>query len=91
MWASSGNFSFKVEVSTSASFPASGKITFPEEGWTSDLSFWLGPEEWEVILRKAQTSGGHLFWRVRAKGKNEKVVFSDWRKFFFERPMLPEE
>jgi hypothetical protein len=84
MWASSGNFSFKVEVSPSASFPASETITFPEEGWTSDFSYWLRPEEWEVILRKAQASGGHLFWRVRAKGKNDEVVFSDWGKFFIE-------
>ena len=91
MWVSSGNFSFKVEVSTSVSFPVSETITFPEEGWTSDLSFWLQPEEWELILRKTQASGGHLFWRVLAKGKNDEVVFSDWRKFFIERPMLPEE
>jgi len=91
MWSSSGNFSFKVDVSTSTSFPASGTITFPEEGWTSDLSCWLGPEEWEAILRTAQASGGHLFWRVRAKGKNDELVFSDWRKFFIDRPLLPEE
>jgi hypothetical protein len=91
MWSSSGNFSFKVEVSTSASFPTSGTITFPGERWTSDLSFWLGPEEWELILRKAQASRGQFFWRVKAKRKNEEVVFSDWRKFFVERPMLPEE
>ncbi len=91
MWSSSGNFSFKVEVSASASFPASGTITFPKEGWSSDLSFWLRPEEWELILRKAQASGGYLFWRVRAKGKGEEEVFSDWRKFSIERPMLPEE
>jgi hypothetical protein len=91
MWSSSGNFSFKVEVSTSASFPASGTITFPEQGWTSDFSFWFRPEEWELILREAQASGGQLFWRVLAKGKNEEVVFSDWGKFFIERPILPEE
>jgi len=85
MWASSGSFSFKVDVSTSASFPASGTITFPEEGWTSDLSFWLRPEDWELILSKAQAPGGHLFWRVRAKGKNDEEVFSDWRKFFLDK------
>jgi hypothetical protein len=84
MWASSGSFSFKVDVSTSASFPASTTITFPEEGWTSNLSCWLRPEEWGLILSKAQASGGHLFWRVRAKGKHDEVVFSDWRKFFLD-------
>lgn len=91
MWSSSGNFSFKVEVSTSASFPASGTLTFPVHGWTSDLSFWLRPEEWELILRKAQESGGHFFWRVLAKGENEEVVFSDWGKFFIDKPLFPEE
>jgi len=82
-WTSSGNFSFKVDVSTSASFSASETITFPEEGWTSGLSFWLRPEEWEVILREAQASGGHLFWRIKAKSQDGRVICSDWRKIIF--------
>jgi len=84
-WTSSGNFSFKVDVSTNPSFPDSKTLSFPEEGWTSGLSLWLRPEEWELILRKAQASGGHLFWRIRAKSQDGEVVCSNWKRFIVEK------
>jgi len=83
-WSSFGSFSFKVEISTNPSFPDSGMLTFPEEGWLSGLSLWLRPEEWEIILSKAQQSGGQLFWRVKAKSQDGKVVYSNWRRFVIE-------
>jgi len=90
-WTSSGNFSFKVDVSTNPSFPDSKTLSFPEEGWTSGHSLWLRPEEWEVILRKARAAGGQLFWRVRAKSQDGRTIYSDWRRFVIEKHRLPEE
>jgi hypothetical protein len=83
-WTSSGNFSYKVDVSTNPSFPDSTTLSFPNEGWTSNISFWLRPEEWEMILWKAQQSGGQLFWRLRAKSQDGQVVCSNWKKFVID-------
>jgi len=80
-WASSGDFSFKVDVSTTPSFPDSKTLSFPEDGWVSSLSLWLRPEEWKIILRKARESSGQLFWRIRAKNQDARVACSDWKKF----------
>jgi len=83
-WSSSGSFSFKVEISSNPSFPDSGMLTFPEEGWLSGLSLWLRPEEWEMILRKAHESGGQIFWRVRTKGQDGREIFSDSKRFVID-------
>jgi hypothetical protein len=83
-WSSNGSYSYKVEISPNPSFAASETITFPEEAWTSGSSLWLIPREWEMVLRKAQQSGGQLFWRVRARSEDGREVFSDWKKFIIE-------
>jgi len=85
-WASSGGFYFKVEISMNPSFAASETLTFPEEGWITTNSLWLRPEEWEMVLKKAYESGGQLFWRVRAKNKDGREIFSDWRRYVIEKP-----
>jgi hypothetical protein len=90
-WTSSGDFSFKVDVSSNPSFSDSETISFPEEGWTSSISIWLRPEEWEMILKRAHASGEHLFWRVKAKSQDGQVVCSDWKRFIVEKNRLPEE
>jgi len=90
-WASSGNYSFKVEVSTSPSFPASETLSFPENGWTPSSSLWLRPDECEMVLSKNQRSRGQLFWRVRAKSEDGRVVYSEWRRFGIAEPLFPEE
>jgi hypothetical protein len=82
-WTSPDNFSYKVDVSTNPSFPDSITHSFPNEGWTSNISLWLRPEEWEMILWKAQQSGGQLFWRLRAKSQNGRVICSNSRKIIF--------
>ncbi len=83
-WASSGNNTYKVEISPNPSFPASETLTFPEEGWTTTNSLWLCPEEWEMVLSKAQQSGGQLFWRVRARSEDGREVFSGSRRFIID-------
>jgi len=83
-WASTGSLSFKVEISPSPSFPASETIAFPEEGWLSGLSLWLRPDEWEMVLRKAQQSGGQLFWRVRTKNEDGAEIYSDLKRIVLE-------
>jgi hypothetical protein len=83
-WSISGSNSFKVEISSNASFPSSETLSFPEEEWTSDFSLWFTPREWEMILRKAQKSGDQLFWRIRARGQNGKEVCSSSRRFIID-------
>jgi hypothetical protein len=90
-WTSSGSFSFKVDVSSNPSFSDSETLSFPDEGWVSALSLWVQPEEWETILRKAQESGGHLFWRIRAKSQDGRVISSDGKRFIVKNNRLPEE
>jgi metal-sulfur cluster biosynthetic enzyme len=90
-WASSGNFSFKVDVSKNPSFSDSETLSFPEEGWTSSISLWLRPEELEMILSKARESGGHLFWRIRAKSQDDRVFCSYWKRIIVENNRLPEK
>jgi len=90
-WASSGSFYFKVEISMDPSFPVSEWFAFPGEEWTNGHSLWLTPREWEMVLSKAQQSGGQLFWRVRAKNKDGREIFSDWKRFVIEKPSLLEE
>jgi len=79
------------EISTNPPFPASETLSFPEEGWESGNSLWLRPYEWEMVLRKAQSSGGQLFWRVRAKSTDGREIFSEWRRFLIEGPKVTEE
>ncbi len=83
-WASSGNYSFKVEISPNPSFPDSETFSFPKDGWISGDSLWLLPEEWETVLQKAQQSRGQLFWRVRAKGLDGIEVYSDLKRIVLE-------
>jgi len=90
-WASSSNYSFKVEISPSPAFPRSETLTFPESEWISGNSLWLAPREWEMVLNKAQSSGGQLFWRMKARNPEGKMTCSDWRRFLVEGPKLPEE
>ncbi|UCG70297.1 MAG: DUF2341 domain-containing protein [Thermoplasmata archaeon] len=90
-WASSSNYSFKVEISPNPSFPASETLAFPEEEWISANSFWLTPREWEMVLRKIQQSGGLLFWRVKTKNEDETVIYNKWRRFFIEDPKVTEK
>jgi len=90
-WICNGDFSFKVDISLNPSFSNSETFTFPEEEWVSNLSLWLRPEEWQMILRKAQESRGQLFWRIRAKSDDGRVVCSDWKRFVVEKDRLPEE
>jgi len=90
-WSSSERNSFKVEISSNPSFPSSETVSFPEEEWTSSNSLWLSPLEWEMVLRKATQSGGQLFWRIRARIKEGRVVSSDWQRFVVKRLVLPEK
>jgi len=90
-WSSTGSISFKVEISTNPSFTDSGMLTFPEARWTSGNSLWLTPREWEIVLSKAQQSGGQLFWRVRAKSQDGREIYSDWKRFGIGESRLPEE
>ena len=83
-WASSSNYSFKVEISPSLSFPASDTLSFPEEGWISGNSLWLAQKEREMVLRKAHASGGQLFWRVMAKSQDGRVIYSHWKRFILK-------
>ncbi len=83
-WSSSGSYSFKVEMSTHSSFPASDTLSFPEQGWTSDSSLWLSLREWKLVLSKAHQSGGKLFWRVKARSGEGRVICSDWKKFMID-------
>jgi len=85
-WASSGNYSYKIEISTNPSFPSSETLSFPEESWTSGLSLWIRHEQWEMILRKSQATGGQLFWRVIAMSEDGNIVYSNRRRFIIERP-----
>ncbi len=90
-WASSGNYSFKVEISSNPSFPASHTLSFPTEGWIHSSSLWLEPEDRDVLLRMARESGGQLFWRVRARSQDGRVLYSDWKRFVIENNRLPDE
>jgi len=90
-WASSSNYSFKVEISPSPSFSGSETFAFPEEGWIYGNSLWLTQREWGFVLRKAYASEGQLFWRVKAQGPDGREVFSNWKKFFIEDPKVTEE
>jgi hypothetical protein len=83
-WSNSGSYSYKVEISPSPSFLPSITLSFPEEELLYSNSLWLAPREWEMVLRKAQQSGGQLFWRVSAKSQEGKVVYSESRRFLFE-------
>jgi biopolymer transport protein ExbB len=89
-WISSGDFFFKVDVSAGPSFSDSETLSLPDEGWTSGLSLWLRPEEWEMIIRKSRSSGGQLFWRIRAKSQDGRVLGSDWKRFIIEKARLPD-
>jgi hypothetical protein len=90
-WASFSSCAFRVEISPNPSFSDSGMLSFPEEGWTSSNSLWLTPREWEMVLKKAQQSKGQLFWRVRARSLDGRVVFSNWKRFVIEKLNLLEE
>jgi len=90
-WSSSGNNSYQVEISPNPSFPDSETLSFPDFGWISGNSLWLRTEELEIVLKKAYESGGQLFWRVRAKSQDGRVVYSNWKKFSVENNRLPEE
>jgi len=90
-WSSTGCLSFKVEISTNPSFQDSGMFTFPEDGWTSSSSLWLRPDDWEMVLNKAQQSGGQLFWRVRTKSQDGREIFSAWKRFVIEEERLPDQ
>ena len=90
-WASSGNSSFKVEISPSPSFLNSETLSFPKQGWITANSLWLAPKDWAMVLRKAQQSGGQMFWRVRAKSQDGRVVYSEWRRFGIAEPLFPED
>jgi hypothetical protein len=83
-WASLSNYSFKVEISSNPSFHVSETLSFPEEGWVTTNSFWLFPEDWQIVLKKARGSGGQVFWRVKAKRLDGGVIYSDWKKFIIE-------
>ena len=90
-WSSSGSFYFKVEISMNPSFPGSETLSFPEDKWTKGHSLWLTPREWEIVLSKAQQSGGQMFWRVRAMRQDGRLVYSDWKRFIVEKERLPDE
>jgi hypothetical protein len=90
-WASCGNYSYKIEISSNPSFPAAETLSFPAEEWTSANSLWLAPREWEMVLNKARESGAQLFWRVRAMSQYGRLVYSDWKRFIVENNRLPEE
>lgn len=49
----------------------------------------MSPEEREVVLEKARENGGQLFWRVRAKGEDGRIVCSGFREMVFEKLLLP--
>jgi hypothetical protein len=83
-WSISESNSFKVEISPNPSFSSSETLSFPDEGWISDFSLWLSPVEWEMVLRKATQSAGQLFWRVRARSKEGREAYSDWKRFIIE-------
>ncbi|UCG70298.1 MAG: DUF2341 domain-containing protein [Thermoplasmata archaeon] len=89
--ASSSNYSFKVEISPSPSFPASETLTFPEEEWVYSNSLWLTPREWEMVFSEAQSSAGQLFWRVRAKSPDGRAIYSHWLRFTVWELKHPEE
>jgi hypothetical protein len=88
-WSSSGNYSYKIEISTNPSFPSSVTYSFPKGDWTSGLCLWIRPEQWEIILQKAQATGGQLFWRVCARSEDGSIVYSDRRRLVVGRPKLP--
>jgi hypothetical protein len=44
-----------------------------------------------MVLRKAQQSGGQLFWRVKAKSQDGREIISEWRRFVIEGPKTHEE
>jgi hypothetical protein len=90
-WASTDSYSYKVEISPSRSFMASNTFSFPDFGWISGNSLWLNQSELEMVLSKAQQSGGQLFWRVRAKSPDGREVYSNWRRFTVEGLKHPEE
>ncbi len=90
-WASAENYYFKIEISANPSFSASETITFPEEGWITTNSLWLRPEEWEMALNTARESEGRLFWRIRARSEDGRVVYSNWKRFLFEGPKFSKE
>ena len=87
-WSSPGNYSFTVEISPGPSFAASKTLAFPEGDWTSGLSLWIRPEQWEIVLRKAQATEGQLYWRVRAMSEDGSIIYSDRRRLVVERPKL---
>jgi len=89
-WTTSGNYSFKAEISPSPSFPASDTLSFPDDGWVSGNSLWVRPEEWEMVLKKAQESGGQLFWRVKTKN-GDRVICGDRRQLVIERTVMQKE
>jgi hypothetical protein len=90
-WSSTLFSFFKVDISTNPSFPDSETLSFPKGKWTSGLSLWIRPEQWESILRRAKESGGQIFWRVRAIGEDGSIIYSDRKRFVVERPKLPKE
>jgi hypothetical protein len=90
-WASSGNSSFKVEISPNSSFLNSETFSFPKQRWITANSLWLEPEDLEFILSKVRESGGQMFWRIRAKSQECREAFSEWRRFVIEGPKVPEE
>jgi len=52
---------------------------------------WLEPEELEFILSKVRKSRGQLFWRVRARSEDGRMVSSDSKRFAIEGSKIPKE
>ncbi|MFQ6070598.1 MAG: right-handed parallel beta-helix repeat-containing protein, partial [Candidatus Aminicenantales bacterium] len=80
-WKSFSYSSYKVEISSDPNFLDSETVSFPEEGWTYDSFFWPDEDEKAKILNMARKNGGHLFWRVRAKGDHNQPVCCSPEKF----------
>lgn len=90
-WRSLSHNYFKVDISFKTGFPDSDTLSFPKDGWTSNQYLLLRPEQWMMVLRRAQVMGGHLYWRVRAKGEDGHIFYSDSRELVFQDILLPKK
>ena len=89
-WRSANFSSFKVDLSFSESFLDSNTVSFPSDSWTADQYLCFSLDVLVRLARRAEVSGGAIYWRVRARLSDGPEVCSETRKLRFINRNAPE-
>lgn len=90
-WNSSDYSYFKIDISSSSVFPNSATLSFPQDEWTPRQSLQLGKNEWTVLLKTFRGQVNELYWKVRARSNDGRIVHSDAQRFVIKSYILPQK